>query len=187
MPSKPQIGPEERRRMIAEAAYFRASNRGFEAGHAESDWLAAELEIDAQYGCGEHAETEISGLYERLAEESCRHAWEQLRSRSGPSEVGTESTVGTALEHAEIIRQFCQRLADVNQAICELAEKPVSVATAGYPQKFRRVRQLRRQLADTVTEMRRLSGSECDKLAAQAERILTEIDSDIRGLRAEVG
>jgi hypothetical protein len=33
--------------MIAEAAYYRAEKRGFEAGHEVDDWLAAEREIAA--------------------------------------------------------------------------------------------------------------------------------------------
>jgi hypothetical protein len=33
---------------IAEAAYRRAQERGFEPGHALDDWLAAEKEIDAR-------------------------------------------------------------------------------------------------------------------------------------------
>jgi hypothetical protein len=36
-----------RRRMIAEAAYFRAEARGFQAGDAVRDWLEAEVEVDA--------------------------------------------------------------------------------------------------------------------------------------------
>ena len=32
--------------MIAEAAYYRAEARGFEAGHELEDWLDAEREID---------------------------------------------------------------------------------------------------------------------------------------------
>lgn len=34
--------------MIAEAAYYRAEKRGFEAGHEVEDWLAAEREIAAR-------------------------------------------------------------------------------------------------------------------------------------------
>ena len=37
---------EDRYRMIAEAAYFRAERRGFEPGWEVSDWLAAEIEVD---------------------------------------------------------------------------------------------------------------------------------------------
>jgi hypothetical protein len=36
----------ERRRRIAEAAYYRAEQRGFAPGGEESDWIEAEKEID---------------------------------------------------------------------------------------------------------------------------------------------
>jgi hypothetical protein len=39
------VTPEERRRMIAEAAYYRAEKRGFK-GDAMTDWLEAEEEIN---------------------------------------------------------------------------------------------------------------------------------------------
>jgi hypothetical protein len=42
----PRISPEERHRLIAEAAYYRARKRGLEAGTEVEDWLAAEAEID---------------------------------------------------------------------------------------------------------------------------------------------
>jgi hypothetical protein len=38
--------PPPRQEQIAERAYFRALNRGFEPGHELEDWLAAEAEID---------------------------------------------------------------------------------------------------------------------------------------------
>ena len=40
------ITQNERRRMIAEAAYYHAEQRGFGADGAEHDWLMAEQEID---------------------------------------------------------------------------------------------------------------------------------------------
>lgn len=42
------ISPEERCRLIAEAAYFRAQRRGFDGGEEQAlqDWLEAEAEID---------------------------------------------------------------------------------------------------------------------------------------------
>ena len=39
--------PEQRLRMIAEAAYYRAMARGFESGYELDDWLAAERELGA--------------------------------------------------------------------------------------------------------------------------------------------
>lgn len=41
---------EDRYRMIAEAAYFRAESRGFEHGSDLDDWLSAEVEIDELFG-----------------------------------------------------------------------------------------------------------------------------------------
>lgn len=39
---------DPRRRMIAEAAYFRALGRGFHGGDSDDDWYVAEREIDAR-------------------------------------------------------------------------------------------------------------------------------------------
>jgi hypothetical protein len=47
-----QISPEERHRMICDAAYLRAERRGFVSGHELTDWLEAESEIDALLGYG---------------------------------------------------------------------------------------------------------------------------------------
>ncbi|MCX7960080.1 MAG: DUF2934 domain-containing protein [Burkholderiales bacterium] len=44
------ISAEERERMIARAAYFRAEKRGFAPGRELEDWLAAEAEVDAALG-----------------------------------------------------------------------------------------------------------------------------------------
>jgi len=43
----PPLSADERRRMIAEAAYFRANERVFADGDPLGDWLAAEKQIDA--------------------------------------------------------------------------------------------------------------------------------------------
>lgn len=42
------VSEEERRRMIAEAAYYRAEKRGFFGGSSLDDWIAAEIEVDAK-------------------------------------------------------------------------------------------------------------------------------------------
>jgi hypothetical protein len=43
---KAHITPEQRYRMICDAAYFRAERRGFVGGHPGEDWVAAEAEVD---------------------------------------------------------------------------------------------------------------------------------------------
>ena len=40
------ITTEQRRQLIAQAAYFRALSRGFEGGDPVADWLEAEQEVD---------------------------------------------------------------------------------------------------------------------------------------------
>jgi hypothetical protein len=42
------VTADERRRMIAETAYYKAARRGFRGGDPASDWLEAEAEIDAK-------------------------------------------------------------------------------------------------------------------------------------------
>lgn len=44
------VSPEKRHAMIAEAAYFRAAQRGFAPGAELDDWLAAEAQIDRALG-----------------------------------------------------------------------------------------------------------------------------------------
>ncbi len=43
----PKVSVDERRGMIAKAAYLRAERRGFAPGGEAEDWLTAEQEIDA--------------------------------------------------------------------------------------------------------------------------------------------
>jgi hypothetical protein len=46
-PITPQnLSPEDRQRMIAEAAYYLAEHRAFQGGDQTQDWLQAEQEID---------------------------------------------------------------------------------------------------------------------------------------------
>jgi len=45
-PNRPAVAAEERYRMIAEAAYYRAERRGFTVGDTAEDWRVAEAEID---------------------------------------------------------------------------------------------------------------------------------------------
>ena len=41
---------EDLRRQIAEAAYYKSEQRGFEPGGEEKDWLDAESELKARLG-----------------------------------------------------------------------------------------------------------------------------------------
>ena len=44
--SRQSISEDEYRRMVAEAAYYRAMHRGFNGGDPLDDWLVAEREIN---------------------------------------------------------------------------------------------------------------------------------------------
>jgi hypothetical protein len=46
-PTRAAISADDRRAMIAEAAYLRSERRGLAPGHETEDWLAAEIEVDA--------------------------------------------------------------------------------------------------------------------------------------------
>jgi hypothetical protein len=43
----PEVSAEQRRALIAEAAYLRAAQRGFRGGDPVADWLESEREVDA--------------------------------------------------------------------------------------------------------------------------------------------
>lgn len=62
------ISPEERQRMIEEAAYLRAAQRGFQGGDPLADWLAAEAEINRALPRPQQQKAELA-LYERLRTE----------------------------------------------------------------------------------------------------------------------
>lgn len=62
------VSDEDRRRMIAEAAYYRAAARGFQGGDPVADWLAAEAEI-ARVLPPPERQREERAAYEKLREE----------------------------------------------------------------------------------------------------------------------
>ena len=59
------LSAEERERMIAEAAYFRAMQRGFTGGNPQDDWLAAEREINRLLPSPQQQKAEVAA-YEKL-------------------------------------------------------------------------------------------------------------------------
>ncbi|MGA9032294.1 MAG: DUF2934 domain-containing protein [Sulfuricaulis sp.] len=48
------VSSNERQRMIAEAAYFRAMQRGFNGGDPVDDWLVAEREVNRLLPARQH-------------------------------------------------------------------------------------------------------------------------------------
>ncbi len=47
--------PIPREQLIAEAAYFRAEQRGFHPGSEMADWFEAEADVDRMLGCDQAA------------------------------------------------------------------------------------------------------------------------------------
>jgi hypothetical protein len=45
-----KVSPEELRKLISEAAYFRAKQRGFAPGYELEDWIQAEAEVMRRIG-----------------------------------------------------------------------------------------------------------------------------------------
>lgn len=45
-----EVSPEELRKLISEAAYFRAKQRGFTPGYELEDWIQAEAEVMSRIG-----------------------------------------------------------------------------------------------------------------------------------------
>lgn len=43
--ARADISPDELRKLISEAAYYRAKKRGFAPGHELEDWIQAEAEV----------------------------------------------------------------------------------------------------------------------------------------------
>jgi hypothetical protein len=43
--ARADISPDEVRKLISEAAYYRAKQRGFQPGHELDDWIQAEAEV----------------------------------------------------------------------------------------------------------------------------------------------
>jgi hypothetical protein len=52
VPRAMPVDPAVQREMVAQTAYFRAKQRGFEPGQEIEDWLWAESEVDAELTSG---------------------------------------------------------------------------------------------------------------------------------------
>ena len=50
--ARADVSPDELRKLISEAAYYRAKQRGFAPGHELEDWIQAEAEVMRRVGNG---------------------------------------------------------------------------------------------------------------------------------------
>jgi hypothetical protein len=108
---------DARRKLIAEAAYFRAERRGFEGGDPVADWVEAEAEVDSVLQRREHGQL-VERLEQRLAEAAKKAEALKKKTRSAKTEARAEvqhelerlNRLRDALEHRveEISRQGVQ-------------------------------------------------------------------------------
>jgi hypothetical protein len=108
------VSEEERRRMIAENAYYRAQQRGFNGGQAIDDWLAAEREVNRLLPSPQQQKQELAA-YQKLrthlghllgdlkdaSAETIREAIETARSGLRQLEEYTADTVEKAVTSVE--------------------------------------------------------------------------------------
>jgi hypothetical protein len=55
--ARADVSAEEVRKLIAEAAYYRAKKRGFTPGHEVEDWVQAEAEVLRRIGADQSKHT----------------------------------------------------------------------------------------------------------------------------------
>lgn len=48
--ARAEVSPDELRKLVSEAAYYRAKQRGFKPGHEVEDWIQAEAEVLSRIG-----------------------------------------------------------------------------------------------------------------------------------------
>lgn len=48
--ARAELSPDELRKLVSEAAYYRAKQRGFTPGHEMEDWVQAEAEVLQRIG-----------------------------------------------------------------------------------------------------------------------------------------
>lgn len=102
------ISADERRRMIAEAAYFRALRRGFAAGNPVDDWLTAEREISRILPTPKQQKEEaivykklrttvtniLADVQDAINAETVRHAFDKATDELKKTGTHTAETVG---------------------------------------------------------------------------------------------
>lgn len=105
-----KVSEELRRRMVAEAAYFRAEQRGFDGGELD-DWLEAEHEIDARLRAGAGL---AASLEERLAttNERLRALRQRMAEMGGRARREWEDDIAKLANHRDRLRKWIRRARD---------------------------------------------------------------------------
>ncbi len=98
-----KVSEEERRRLVAERAYYLAEKRGFAGGDPRDDWLQAEAEINRELGLeqGEQPSSAAQQKKELAAYERLREDMEKILSSMRENVSVTNESLRRAFEEAE--------------------------------------------------------------------------------------
>jgi len=112
---------EERRRMIAEVAYFRAMQRGFDNGNPLDDWVSAEREINRLLPTADQQKQERAA-YETLRQQVTNRLAEVRDSLNA-------DTIHQALERSVThLRQLGEYTSETVEKVRGTVEKELAVA-----------------------------------------------------------
>ena len=124
-----KISEDERSRLIAEAAYFRAQSRGFSGGNPIDDWLAAEREINRLLPSPQQQKLELAA-YQKL-----RGSVEKLLKDA--KDTLSADTIRQTLDEARAqLRQAGEYTADTVDKALATVEKEMLSATRHIGARF---------------------------------------------------
>lgn len=195
---EPRVDVEERNRMVAEAAYFRAERRGFAGGDPVADWVEAEAEVEASLqeqrhgarrqteqplGAEHHAEQPLGA--ERHAEQSQgaqRHA-KQRHAEQRPAEQRQGDVPGQVPgqpgpQHDELLARIEDGVTAAGIKVEALRKKAGDVETsarAEVQQQLDRIAELRDALEARRNQIREQGSMASRSLLEQAESLWNEL------------
>ena len=130
----PEVTPEERERMIREAANYRAAQRGLRGGDPIDDWLAAEREVNRAFPSAKQRKEELA-------------AYKKLREQSQKLLTKVRDTVD-----ADTIRQTVDKAAETLTKTGKYTADTVTKATEGVKKDIASAAARLGNTWDTVTE-----------------------------------
>lgn len=133
------VSVEERRRLIAEAAWNRAVARGFTNGDPVTDWLAAEREIEARLNGRD--ESWLARLEGRLA--MVRDEFKSLKKKAGPRAKAAREEWKKNVDKLE---EVLDKLEDRIESLGERGEKATRKARAQAEKLWTEIAELRQRL-----------------------------------------
>jgi hypothetical protein len=108
----PAIDPDQRRQMIATAAYYRAERRGFNGGDPNTDWYAAEKEVSQMLHEAAGDDENIVRLEALLTEWDTQ--FEDLKDRASKAKAQTRA------EYHKQLQVVADKRALINEKLKDL-------------------------------------------------------------------